>query len=99
MDECSTDLDSMLYVLKNSGNLKKRSGWLLNKIYTKILEACEIARFSKEKRIQYNKDMKDERRREGEIQAAGYACIKDDKKMLQKSLQGNIKLLLLNRNN
>ena len=60
----------MLYVLKNSGNLKNRSGWLRSRIYAKILEACEIARFSEEKRIQYNKDMIDERKREGELQAA-----------------------------
>ena len=70
LEDCSSDLDRMLYVLKNSGNLKNRSGWLRSRIYAKILEACEIARFSEEKRIQYNKDMIDERRREGELQAA-----------------------------
>ena len=70
LEDCSSDLDRMLYVLKNSGNLKNRSGWLRSRIYVKILEACEIARFSEEKRIQYNKDMIDERRREGELQAA-----------------------------
>ena len=70
LEECSSDLDRMLYVLKNSGNLKKQSSWLRSKIYAQILQACEIAKFSEEKRIQYNKDMKDERRREGELQAA-----------------------------
>ena len=70
LDECESDLDRMLFILKNSGNLKNRSGWLRNEIYTRILEACEIAKFDKEKRIQYNKDMIDERRRQGELQAA-----------------------------
>jgi predicted transposase/invertase (TIGR01784 family) len=70
LEECTSDLDRMLYVLKNSGNLKKQSSWLQNKIYAQILKACEIAKFSEEKRIQYNKDMKDERRLEGELQAA-----------------------------
>ena len=70
LEECTSDLDRMLYVLKNSGNLKKQSSWLQNKIYAQILQACEIAKFSEEKRIQYNKDMKDERRLEGELQAA-----------------------------
>lgn len=70
LEECTSDLDRMLYVLKNSGNLKKQSSWLRSKIYAQILQACEIAKFSEEKRIQYNKDMKDERRREGELQAA-----------------------------
>ena len=70
LKECSSDLDRMLYVLKKSGNLNKQSSWLRNKIYARILEACEIAKFSRAKRIQYNKDMKDERRREGELQAA-----------------------------
>ena len=70
LEECTSDLDRMLYVLKNSGDLKKQSSWLRSKIYAQILQACEIAKFSEEKRIQYNKDMKDERRREGELQAA-----------------------------
>ena len=34
------------------------------------MRAFEIAKFSKEKRIQYNKDMYDERRRNGEMKAA-----------------------------
>ena len=69
-EECVSDLDRMLYLLKNTGNLKKRSSWLRREIYSRILDACEIARFSKDKRIQYNKDMIDERRRQGELDAA-----------------------------
>ena len=45
-------------------------GWLNDPIYARILRAFGIAKFSKEKRIQYNKDMYDERRRNGEIKAA-----------------------------
>lgn len=43
---------------------------LRKEIYTKILEACEIARFNEDKLIQFNKDMYDERRRNGELAAA-----------------------------
>ena len=43
---------------------------LRREIYTKIFEACEIARFNEDKLIQFNKDMYDERRRNGELAAA-----------------------------
>lgn len=39
-------------------------------IYTKIFEACEIARFNEDKLIIFNQDMYDERRRKGELEAA-----------------------------
>ena len=69
-EECENGLDRMLYVLRNSGELKNPVGWLNDPIYARILRAFEIAKFSKEKRIQYNKDMYDERRRNGEMKAA-----------------------------
>ena len=69
-EECDNGLDRMLYVLRNSGELKNPVGWLNDPIYARILRAFEIAKFSKEKRIQYNKDMYDERRRNGEMKAA-----------------------------
>ena len=69
-EECENGLDRMLYVLKNSGELKNPAGWLNDPIYARILRAFEIAKFSKAKRIQYNKDMYDERRRNGEMKAA-----------------------------
>ena len=69
-DECISELDRMLYVLKNSEKLKKPTGWLKNPVYARILRAFEIMAFSKTKRIQYNKDMYDERRRVGEMKAA-----------------------------
>ena len=90
-EECTSDLDRMLYVLKNSWILKKQTGWLRGQIYKRILEACEIAKFSKEKRIQYNKDMIDERRRQGELNAAIHSGIEEGAR--QKSIQIAVKLL------
>ena len=69
-EDCENGLDRMLYVLKNSGELDNPVGWLNDPIYARILRAFEIAKFSKTKRIQYNKDMYDERRRNGEMKAA-----------------------------
>jgi len=69
-EDCENGLDRMLYVLKNSGELDNPVGWLNDPIYARILRAFEIAKFSKAKRIQYNKDMYDERRRNGEMKAA-----------------------------
>ena len=69
-EDCETELDRMMYVLKNSENLAAPSGWLTNPVYARILKAFEIPKFSKAKRLQYNKDMYDERRRIGEMKAA-----------------------------
>ena len=68
--ECMTDMDRMLFILKNMGRLDRQPELLRREIYTKIFEACEIARFNEDKLIQFNKDMYDERRRNGELAAA-----------------------------
>ena len=69
-NECTTDVDRMLFILKNMGRLDRQPELLRREIYTKIFEACEIARFNEDKLIQFNKDMYDERRRNGELAAA-----------------------------
>ena len=69
-EDCRTDRDKMMYILKNMGNLKNRPLWLQREVYTKIFEACEISRFNREKLIRYEKDMYDERRLNGELEAA-----------------------------
>ena len=70
LEECENDLERMLYVLKNVGRLNKKPEALRHEIFTRIFSACEIARFSEEKRIQYDQDMYDERRHMGEINTA-----------------------------
>jgi hypothetical protein len=74
-DECRTDLDRMCYVLKNSAklyteSLRNQPEWLKQEVFVEILKACEIAGFSKKKRIQYDKDMYDERRFYSELYTA-----------------------------
>ena len=66
-DKCETDIDRMLFILKNMGNLKYRPEWFQRELYTKIFEACEIARFDESKRIKYEQDMYDQRRLNGEL--------------------------------
>ena len=70
LEECENDLERMLYVLKNVGRLNKKPEALRHEIFTRIFSACEIARFSEEKRIEYDQDMYDERRHMGEINTA-----------------------------
>ena len=70
LEECDNDLERMLYVLKNVGKLNKKPEALRHEIFTRIFSACEIARFSEEKRIEYDQDMYDERRHMGEINTA-----------------------------
>ena len=69
-DECVTEQDRLLYLLKNSGQMKMPPKWGTEKPCKSILEAFEIEDFSKEKRKQYNQDMYDEKRRNGELAAA-----------------------------
>lgn len=68
--ECTSDVDRMIYVLKNMGRLHNQPVALQKEIYSRIFEACEIAMFDEAKRIQYDKDMYDERRHNGELKAA-----------------------------
>lgn len=70
LEECDNNLERMLYVLKNVGRLDNKPDALRHEIFTRIFSACEIARFSEEKRIEYDQDMYDERRHMGEINTA-----------------------------
>ena len=62
----------MLYILKNSGTLTENYHPIWEDFHTlqSILDKMKIAGFDEAKRIQYEKDMYDERRRNGEIAAA-----------------------------
>ena len=51
------------------GNLKNQPGWLRNEIFTRIFKACEIAGFSMDKRIIYDKEMNDEGKLIGQYSA------------------------------
>ena len=60
----------MLYVIKNGWRLQNQPPELQDEIFARLLDACDIPRFSEDKRIKYDKDMYDERRRNGELAAA-----------------------------
>ena len=70
LHECENDLERMLYVIKNGWRLENQPQELQDEIFTRLFDACDIPRFDEEKRIQYDKDMFDERRYNGEIAAA-----------------------------
>ena len=69
-DECTTGQDRLLYLLKNSGQMETPPKWGAEKPCKELLDAFEIGDFSKMKREQYDKDMYDEKRRNGELAAA-----------------------------
>ena len=68
--ECDNDLEKMLYIIKYGWQLQNQPKELQNDIFVKLFNACDIPRFDEAKRIQYEKDMFDERRYNGEINAA-----------------------------
>ena len=70
LGDCRNDLERMLYVIRNGWQLQNQPSELRKEIFRRLLEACEIAAFDEQKRIQYDKDMYDERRRNGELAAA-----------------------------
>jgi len=70
LQDCSDDLEKMLYVIKNGWRLQNQPKELQDEIFRRLLEACDIPRFSEVKRNKYDKDMYDERRRNGELAAA-----------------------------
>ena len=69
-DECVTLEDKLLYLLKNSGKMERPPKWADDKPCKDLLDAFAIGGFSKVKREQYDKDMYDEKRRNGELAAA-----------------------------
>ena len=70
LGECENDLERMLYVIKNGWRLQNQPVELRKELFKRLLDACEIAAFDEEKRIQYDRDMYDERRRNGELATA-----------------------------
>ena len=70
LSECRDDLEKMLYIVKNGWRLQKQPKGLHAEIFTRLFQACDIPRFDEAKRIKYEKDMFDERRYNGEINAA-----------------------------
>ncbi len=67
---CGNDLEKMLYVIKNGWRLQNQPPELQDDVFARLLDACDIPRFSEDKRIKYDKDMYDERRYNGELAAA-----------------------------
>ncbi len=70
LEDCESETDKMLYVLKNIGKMMNQPAWLQHEVYSRIFQACEIVGFPEDKRIEYEQEMYDERRRRGEIKAA-----------------------------
>ena len=69
-EDCVTEVDKMLYLLKNIGRMMDQPGWLQHEVYTRIFDACEIAGFDEDKLIKYDKDMYDDRRLKSEMNTA-----------------------------
>jgi predicted transposase/invertase (TIGR01784 family) len=57
-DELETTYDKWLYVLKNLSNLQRRPNKLQEKIFERLFETAEIAKFSPEEKEQYEDSLK-----------------------------------------
>ena len=69
-EECLTETDQMLYVLRNIGRLMEQPAWLQKEVFDRILKGCEIAGFNEEKRKIYEQEMNDEKRRNSQLKTA-----------------------------
>ena len=69
-DECETEQDRLLYLLKNSPHLKSLPKWSDEEHCKSILEAFRIQNFDEQKRNKYANDMYDELKRQGQLKAA-----------------------------
>ena len=56
--ELVTLYDKRLYVLKNLSNLESRPARLQEKVFSRLFEAAEIAKFTYEERAQYQASLK-----------------------------------------
>lgn len=68
-EECRTEQERMLFLLKNIGSMNMQPQSFEDQTYGRIFEACRLAGFSEEKRIKYDSDMNDERRLKGQYAA------------------------------
>ena len=69
-DELETSFDKWLYVLKNLPNLPDRPKKLQERIFQRLFDAAEIARFSPEEKEQYEDSLKTYRDLKNVIQTA-----------------------------
>ena len=70
LEDCVSERDKMLYLLKNIGRMMDQPAWLQHEVYTRIFKACEIAGFTEDKLINYEQEMYDERRLNSELRSA-----------------------------
>ena len=70
LEDCVSERDKMLYLLKNIGRMMDQPAWLQHEVYTRIFKACEIAGFKEDKLINYEQEMYDERRLNSELRSA-----------------------------
>ena len=61
LDECNSLTDKWCYALKYVGKLHELPEGLRVQAFGRLFAACEIARFSRDKKLQYEKDMITER--------------------------------------
>ena len=69
-EECETALDKLLYLFKNIGEMEDDENWHKDSFWQRFFRACEIAAFDEKKRAQYEQDMYDERRFQGQLAAS-----------------------------
>lgn len=61
LEQCRSLTDRWCYALKHVGRLQEYPGDLQAEAFERLFRACEIAKFSPEKRLKYEKDMISER--------------------------------------
>ncbi len=79
-DELVTTYDKWLYVLKNLPNLNKRPNKLQEKIFKRLFETAEIAKFSPHEKEQYEESLKSYRDLKNVIDTSYSDGKKDEKK-------------------
>ena len=90
LHECENDLEKMLYIIKNGWRLDNQPQELQDEIFTRLFSACDIPRFDEAKRIQYEKDMFDERRYNGEMAAARNQGREEGEKLMAVQIAKNM---------
>jgi predicted transposase/invertase (TIGR01784 family) len=94
-DELETPYDKWLYVLKNLPTLEKRPSKLQEKIFQRLFETAEIAKFTPEEKQQYEDSLKSYRDLKNVIDTS-YGDGKSDGKIegkIEEKTQGIIKSL------
>jgi predicted transposase/invertase (TIGR01784 family) len=95
VSECESQFERWIYVLKNMEKLNRYPFEIKDKVFKKLIETCDVASWTREERIKYDRALKHFRDTiavmEGQKQEGRAEGIKEGEKKAQLNIARNLK--------